>query len=69
MVDTTSNMQLADLNSKPHYGKSLKNIIERAIVSLFYPPLVSVYYKLLCLDQFHGSTQTNCEKKKKSEIK
>ena len=38
MVDTRSNMQLSDLKSKPHGGKSLRNIIDRAIGSRLYPP-------------------------------
>ena len=33
VVDTRSNMQLSDLNSKPHGGKSFRNIIVRAIGS------------------------------------
>ena len=36
MVDTISNMQLADLNSKPHGGKNPRNLINRAIGSRFY---------------------------------
>ena len=31
MVDTRSNMQLSDLNYKPHGGKSLRNLIDRSI--------------------------------------
>ena len=68
IVDTRSNMQLSDLNSKPRGGKSLRNIIYRAIGSHFYPPPVSVHYKLLFLKQFHGTTRINCEQKKNSEI-
>ena len=69
MVDTISNMQLADLNSKPHGGKSLRNIIDSAIDACFNPPPGSLQYQLLRLDQFHGPTHINCEQKKKSEIK
>ena len=69
MVDTRSKMKLADLNSKPYGGKSLINIIDRAIGAHFYSPPGSVHYKLLCLDQFYGTSHINCEKKKKSEIK
>ena len=31
MIDTRSNMQLYDLNSKPHGGKSLRDLIDPAI--------------------------------------
>ena len=62
-------MQLDDLNSKPHGGKGLKNIIDRTTGARFYNTPVSVNYQLLCLDQFHGPTHINCEKNKKSDIK
>ena len=45
MVDTRSNNQLADLNSKPHGGKSLRNLIDCAIGIRIYPPLVSLHYQ------------------------
>ena len=38
MADTRSNMHLTDLNSKPHGGKSIRNIIDHAIRSHYYPP-------------------------------
>ena len=38
MVDTISNMQVYDLNSKPHGGKSLRGIIYHAIGVRLYPP-------------------------------
>ena len=69
MVDTRSNMQLSDLNSKPHGGKSLRNIIGPSIGSRFYPSSESVHYKLIFLDHFHKLYYINFEKKKKSEIK
>ena len=50
-------MQLADLNSKPRGGKSLKDIIDRAIGVHLYLPPGSEHYKLLCLNIFLGSTQ------------
>ena len=40
IVDKRSNMQLADLNSKPNGKKSLQNLVDHAIGALFYPPLV-----------------------------
>ena len=40
-VDTRSNMQLDDLNSNPRGGKSLRDIIDRAILDRLYPPTVS----------------------------
>ena len=69
MVDTISNMQLVDLNSKPHGGKSLRNIIYCSIGSHLYPPTRSMHYQLLCLDHFHGPTHINCRKKKKGNLK
>ena len=69
MVDTRSNMQLVDLNYKPHGGKSLQNIIDCSIEYQFYPPPGSLQYKQLCLGQFHEPTHINCEQKNKSEIK
>ena len=69
MVDTRSNMQLDDLNSKPNGGKSLRNLIDLYIVSCLYPPLGSRNYKLLCLDQFHGPSHINCEQEKKFDIR
>ena len=52
-------MQFYDLNFKPHGGKILWDIINHVIGVRFYPTPVSGYYKLLCLDRFHGSTQIN----------
>ena len=63
MGDIRSNMQLADINSKPHVGKILKDLIERVIGVCFYPPPVPEHYKLLCLDRFHGYTHINDLKK------
>ena len=68
MVDTRSNLQRDDLNFKPHGGKSLQNIIDRAIDAQFYPLQVSLHYQKLRLGQFHDPTYINSEKKKKSEI-
>ena len=56
MVYTRSNIQLADLNSKPHGGQSIGYIIDRAIGVHFYPPPGPEHYKLLRLDRFHGCT-------------
>ena len=69
MVDTRPNMQIADLNYKPRGRKSLRNLIDRAIVARLYPPPGSVYYKILRLDQFPGPNHINCEQINKSEIK
>ena len=63
MVDTRSNMQLADLNSKPHAGKSLRNLIDRTIDVLFCPPSESLHYRQLFLGQFHEPNHINCEQK------
>ena len=38
MVDTRSNMQLAELNTKPHGGKILRDLIKYDIGVLCYPP-------------------------------
>ena len=59
MVDTRSYMQLDDLNSKPHGGKGLQDIINPAIGVCVYPPPGSKQYTLLILDKFHGSTNIN----------
>ena len=69
MVDTRSNMQLADLNSKPHGRKSLLNIIDHSIGVRFYPPPGSLHYQQLRLGKFHEPNHINCEQKKKIEIK
>ena len=61
MADTRSNIQLADLNSKPHGGKILINIIDCAIGTRFYPPTGSVHCKILRLDQFHVPFHINLE--------
>ena len=52
MLDKRSNMQLSYLNPKPHYEKTLRDIIERAIGSQFYPPPGSEYYKSFDLISF-----------------
>ena len=54
VVDTISNIQPAELNSKPHGGKSLIYIIGHAIGIHFYPPPGSSHHKLLQLDRLHG---------------
>ena len=69
MVDTRSKIQLADLNSKPNYGKILRNLFDRATSVLFYPPPGSLHYQQLCLGHFHEKNHINFEQKKKSEIK
>ena len=68
MVDTRSNMQLSDLNSKPHGGKSLRNLINHAIVVRFYPTPGSLRYQQFCLGQCHEPTHINCGGNKKIEI-
>ena len=60
MVDTRSNMQFSDIKSKPHGGQSLITIINITIFDRFYPPLGSLHYQLLCLEQFHRSAHINC---------
>ena len=59
MVDTRYNMKLADLNSKPHGGKSLRDVIDRTIGACLYPSPWSKYCKLLLLEQFHGPSHIN----------
>ena len=56
-------MQLADLNYKPHDGKSLRNIIDRDIDVRFYSPPGSPHYQKLCLGQLHEPTHINCGQK------
>ena len=67
MVDTRSNMKLADINSKPHGGKILRDLIERLIVYRFYPPTGLKIYKLFLLDQFHGPSHINDNHMKKND--
>ena len=69
MVDTISNMQLADLNYKPHGRKSIRDILDRAIGVHFYPPPGSEHSKLLRLDHFHGTSHTNDNHKNNNEIR
>ena len=68
-METISNMQLADLNSKPRGIKSHQNLIDHAIGIQFYPPPGSLHYQKIILGQFHDLTHINCEQKNKSEIK
>ena len=68
MEDTISKMQLSDLNYKPHGGKSIRNPIRHSIGARFYPPPVSVHYKLLILDQFYGPSHIIFYQNKKSDI-
>ena len=49
-------MQLTDLNSKPHGGQTLIDLIDRAIRTHFYTPSESSHRILLRLYQFHNST-------------
>ena len=69
IMDTISNMQLDDPNSKPHGGKSIINFIDLSIIARFYPSQGPEHYKLLCLDQFHGLYNINCDQDKKSDIR
>ena len=69
MVDTRYIMQLADLNSKPHGGKILRDLIYRVIGVCFYPPPVSEYHKILLLDRFHGTSHINNSHRKNNEMK
>ena len=69
MVDTRSNIQLADLNSKPQGRKSFRNIIDRTIGVQFYPPIGSLHYHQLFLASFMIQLTPIVSKKKKSEIK
>ena len=61
MVDTRSNMKLANLNLKPHVRRMIRNIIDCAIGARFYNPPESEHYKLLCLNQFYGPSYINCD--------
>ena len=63
MMNARSNMQLADLNYKPHGGKSLQNLIDFANGVRFHPPPGSLHYQQLCLGQFYDPTHINCEQK------
>ena len=52
MVDPRSNMHLANLNYKPHVGKSLINTIDRAISARFYPSPGPEHYKFFACISF-----------------
>ena len=67
MVDTISNMQLADINSKHHGRNSLRDIIHRTIGLHFYPNPGSQNYKLLRLEQFHGTIDINVNNKENND--
>ena len=49
MLDTKSNTQLSDLNSKPNGEESISNIIDGSIVSHLYPLPRSLHNKLIFL--------------------
>ena len=67
MVNTRSNMQIYDLNSKPRGVKSLRDIIDHAIGLRFYPPPGPEHYKLLQIEWFHGPYHINDNHKKNNE--
>ena len=52
-------MQLADLNSKPHGGKILRDLIDHKIGVRFYLTPGSEHYRILRLNNFHASTHIN----------
>ena len=56
MVDTRSNMQLSDFNSKPHGVQSLIGLIDCGIRDQLYPPPCSEHHTLLCIDKLHVPT-------------
>ena len=58
MVDKGSKIQLDDLNSKHHGGKSIRDLIDHAIGVRFYTPPRSEHYKLIRLNRFHGLTHS-----------
>ena len=69
MVDTISNTQLDDLNSKPNAGKSLRDIIGHRIEFCFYYPPGSEHYKIFCLEKFHGPSHIKDNHRKNNETK
>ena len=69
MLDTRSNMQLADLNSKPHSGKSLRYLIYCVFGVHLYPPPGLEQYKILFLYKFHGPPHINDNHRKNNEKK
>ena len=56
MVDTRSNIKLAELNYKNHGGKSLRDLVDCAVGECFYNPPGSDHHKLICIDRFHITT-------------
>ena len=69
MVDTISNMKLADLNSNPHGRKFLRDLIDISFGVRLYPTPGSQHYKLFRLETFNGTIKINDNHKKKNEIK
>ena len=67
MVEVGSNMQLADLKSKPHIRKILRDIIYRIIGTRFYPTTGSEYYKPLQLEKFCVPYHINNNQQKNKE--
>ena len=72
MLGTRSNIQFANINSKPHGRQSLRDIIDKTISVFFYTTLGSKHYNLLRLNRFHGYThhqaQINHKPTKKCNI-
>ena len=69
IVDTISNLQLDDLNSKPHGGPILRDLINRKIGARLYPPPGSIYHPLPCLENFYGPTHHETNSHDKSNTK
>ena len=67
MVDTRSNMQLDNLNYKPHVRKSLRDLIYCVIGFRFYPTPVSEHYRPPHIEQFHVPSNINGKNNNKNE--
>ena len=53
VIYTNTKLQKADINTKPHGGATLKDIILDLIGFKYFPPSNSQHYILLQLDKYH----------------
>ena len=51
-----SNMQLSDINSKPHVRPSFQDLLDHAIGAWFYHILISSHRKIIRINNLHGPT-------------
>ena len=69
MVETRSNMQLADLNSNPHGEKILRDLIDFTTGPHLYYPSGSEHYRLFRIDKFYETSRINNNHENNNETK